>query len=66
MLMPCTLSVVIVLSELKSAMSYRQSFSGWLFDNVIGSDGSVSGSFITFDTAVAQAAVGDSPFPLWQ
>lgn len=41
-------------------MSYSQSYSSWLFDNVIVNDGSVSGSFITFDTAVAQATVGDS------
>lgn len=45
-------------------MSYSQSFPSWLFDYVIASDASVSGSFITFDPAAAQTAVGDSSLSL--
>lgn len=60
MLTSLPLPAVIVLSELKQAVSYSQSLSSWLFDNVIASDGSVSASFITFDPAAAHTALGDS------
>lgn len=52
-----TLAAVIVPSELKQGMSYSPSC---LFADVLVSDGSVSGSFITFGPAAAQTALGDS------